>query len=239
MPIKAMVIEDSRIAREGLVDMLSQFPVIDVIGQASNPDQAIDTIREHLPEVLFLDIHMPGKNGFDLLSMINYSPRIIFTTAYSEYAIRSFDYHTIDYLLKPISEERLAAAIDKLQAGITNPPDPGKSLLDISSKILIKTDDRCHLVPLENIRYFESCKNHVIVYFDSQEAIIRKTLNAIEERLPTRHFFRANRQYIINLDRVIDIQESIANGYEVKLSDGKEIELSRRNAALLKNLLSF
>jgi len=239
MPIKAVVIEDSRIAREGLIDMLSQFPAIEVIGQASNPDHAIDIIREYLPEVLFLDIHMPGKNGFDLLSMVDYAPKIIFTTAYSEYAIRSFDFYTIDYLLKPISEERLAAAIEKLVDSTPEAMSANTSSLDIKSKILINTDDKCHLVPLENILYFESHKNHVIVYFDNHQAIIRKTLNAIEERLPEKHFFRANRKFIINLDRIVDIQESVANSYDVKLSDNKEIELSRRNAALLKERLSL
>lgn len=239
MPINAVVVEDSRIAREGLVDMLSQFPAVQIIGQAANPDQALPLIQTQRPDLLFLDIHMPGKTGFDLLAQLDYSPKIIFTTAYSEYAIRSFDYHTIDYLLKPISDERLAAAIAKLQSGDGQAAHAGKQPLSINSKILLRDEAQCHLVPLQNILCFESCKNHVVVYFDKQQAIIRKTLNAIEERLPGNHFFRANRQFIINLDKIRDIHEAVGNSFEIKLEGGREIELSRRSASQLKDLLSF
>src|SRR5690606_32211727 len=114
--MKALVVEDSRLAREGLVRMLQQFPELALVGQADHPQTALQLINEHKPEVIFLDIHMPGESGFDLLEKLDYTPRIIFTTAYSEYAIRSFDYHAVDYLLKPISQERLEKAVQKLFA---------------------------------------------------------------------------------------------------------------------------
>lgn len=242
--MKAIVVEDSRLAREGLMNMLRGFAELQIVGDADHPVSALKLIQEVKPEVIFLDIHMPGESGFDLLEKLDYMPRIIFTTAYSEYAIRSFDYHAVDYLLKPISQERLALAINKLTASHdtanhetgrndTKPP------LDISSQIFIKDGEKCHLVALDSIRYFESCKNYVRVFFNEHNAFIKKSLNQIEERLPAKYFFRVNRQYIVNLQAIASIQESISDGYEITMDDGKQIEVSRRNASELKELLSF
>jgi two-component system, LytTR family, response regulator len=235
--MRAIVVEDSRLAREGLVRMLAAFPEIDVVGQADHPTTALALIRETEPDVIFLDIHMPGATGFDLLASLDYLPRIVFTTAYSEYAIRSFDYNTVDYLLKPISHERLAVAVGKLageaQAEAPRPP------LDIHSKIFVKDGERCHLVSLASIRYIESCKNYVRIFFGDDKAYIKKSMNSVEERLPRKYFFRANRQCIVNLQEIRSIEESISLGYDVTMNDGKVIEISRRNAADLKELLSL
>lgn len=236
--MKAIVVEDSRLAREGLLKMLQAYPELNVIGAADHPSNALLLIQEHQPDIIFLDIHMPGESGFDLLEKLDYSPKIIFTTAYSEYAIRSFDFNTVDYLLKPISHERLQLAIDKLKLGnednkATKPP------LDIHSRMFIKDGDKCHLIPLESIRYFESCKNHVRIFFNKENAFVKKSLNSIEERLPKKHFFRANRQYVVNLHAVSSIEEAVGDGYEITMNDGKVLEVSRRNAVDLKDLLSF
>jgi len=237
--MKALVVEDSRLAREGLVKMLQAYPDIIIVGAADHPSTALELIAQHQPDIIFLDIHMPGESGFDLLEKLDYSPRIIFTTAYSEYAIRSFDYNTVDYLLKPISLERLKLAIDKLSiANDESKPSP-KPMLDINSRMFVKDGDKCHLVPLQSIRYFESCKNHVRIFFDKDNAFIRKSLNSVEERLPTKYFFRANRQYVVNLHEIVNIEEAINDGYEITMSDGKILEVSRRNAVELKDLLSF
>lgn len=237
--MKAIVVEDSRLAREGLVKMLQNFPDIDVIGTADHPTNALPLIQESHPEVIFLDIHMRGKNGFDLLEALDYEPRIIFTTAYSEYAIRSFDYNTVDYLLKPISEDRLATAINKLfHTGNELLPDT-KPALDINSKMFIKDGDKCHLVSLNTICYFESCKNYVRIFFSDNSAFVKKSLNSIEDRLPKKYFFRVNRQYIVNLNEIKSIEEATNEGYEITMKDGKLLDVSRRNALELKELLSF
>lgn len=237
--MKAIVVEDSRLAREGLVKMLQEYNGLEIVDSADHPSSALLLIQEHKPDVIFLDIHMPGESGFDLLEKLDYMPKVIFTTAYSEYAIRSFDYNTVDYLLKPISDERLKIAIDKL----INTPDeitsPTKPPLDINSRMFIKDGDKCHLIPLNSIRYFESCKNHVRIFFNKENAFVKKSLNSIEERLPKKHFFRANRQYVVNLHAVSSIEEAINDGYEITMDDGKTLEVSRRNAVELKDLLSF
>ena len=237
--MKAIVVEDSRLAREGLVRMLLAHPQIDVVGAADHPSSALTLIHEHHPDVIFLDIHMPGESGFDLLEKLEYLPKIIFTTAYSEYAIRSFDFNTIDYLLKPVSDERLGIAINKLTNSSSEANGSNKLPLDIHSRMFVKDGEKCFLIGLESIRYFESCKNYVRIFFNNENAFVKKSLNNIEERLPKKYFFRANRQYVVNLHAITSIEEAIGDGYEITMSDGKTLEVSRRNAVELKELLSF
>lgn len=237
--MKAIVVEDSRLAREGLIKMLQAYPELQVVAAADHSVNALALIQEHQPDVVFLDIHLPGESGFDLLEKLECTPQIIFTTAYSEYAIRSFDYNTIDYLLKPISDERLKIAIDKLSINSKEPEAAPKPPLEFSSRMFVKDGDKCHLVQLESIRYFESCKNHVRIFFGKENAFVKKSLNSIEERLPKKHFFRVNRQYVVNLHAIVSIEESINDGYEITMNDGKTLEVSRRNAVELKDILSF
>jgi two-component system LytT family response regulator len=231
--LKAIVVEDSRLAREGLVRMLQALPVLEVVAQAGDPATALALMQALRPDVVFMDIHMPGASGFDVLEHLD--------TAYSEHAIRSFDFHTVDYLLKPISAERLAVAVAKLTGGQEEAAqgEGAKPELDYNSKIFIKDGERCHLVSLDAIRYIESCKNYVQVFFGEQRAYVKKPLNSIEARLPQKFFFRANRQHIINLQAIVRIEESISQGYDVTLTGGKVLEISRRNAAALKERLSF
>jgi two-component system LytT family response regulator len=218
--------------------MLGAYPELNVIGDAENAAAAFAVISRLRPDVIFLDINMPGRSGFDLLQSLDYSPHIIFTTAHSEYAIRSFDFNTIDYLLKPISRERLDKAIAKLPL-VENDTGDVNELLDIRSKIFIKDGGRCHLIDLADIHLFESCKNHAIIHFEKGKTAVKKSLNTIEQRLPSQHFFRVSRQYIVNLSIVASIDEWVNDGFKLTLSTGKEIEVSRRHATRLKELLSI
>jgi two-component system, LytTR family, response regulator len=253
--MKVIVVEDSRLAREGLVRMLCACDSIEVVGAADHPTSALELVQATRPDVIFLDIHMPGATGFDLLEQLDYAPRIVFTTAYSEHAIRAFDYNTVDYLLKPVSPERLAKAVGKLRehlqvAGNAEPdldrdtdaesePAEARQVLDIDSKIFIKDGEKCFLVSLSSIRYIESCRNYVLVYFDGKRAYVKKTMSSVEARLPKGYFFRASRQHIVNLQAVAAVEESISLGYKLTLCDGTVLEISRRNAAELKDLLSL
>ena len=241
--MRAVVVEDSRLARQGLVRMLGAHPGIDVVGEADHPDSALPLIRAHRPDVLFLDIQMAGADAFDLLARLDAHPRIVFTTAHAEYAVRSFDFDTVDYLLKPVSAERLAQAIRKLEARILPAPDPTaetpKAPLEANSRIFIKDGERCHMVPLAAIRCFESCKNHVQVYFEQTHAYVKKSLGSVEERLPRGMFFRVSRQHIVNLAAIASIEEAMSGAYLVTLDNGKKLEISRRNAAQLKETLSL
>jgi two-component system, LytTR family, response regulator len=240
--MKAFVVEDSRLARAGLIRMLAAHPGIEVVGEADHPDSALPLIEATAPDVLFLDIQMAGANAFDLLARLAAPPRIVFTTAHAEYAVRSFEFDTVDYLLKPISQERLAQAIRKLEARAAAAAaalSPIQAPLDEHSRIFIKDGERCHMVALASIRCFESCKNHVQVYFGAQYAYVKKSLNSVEERLPRHMFLRVSRQHIVNLGAIAAIEEAMSAGYLVTLDNGKKIEISRRNAVQLKETLSL
>lgn len=235
--MKAIVVEDSRLAREGLVRMLGAFSGIELMGQAGDLPGALALARSGRPELVFLDIHLPGGTGFELLEQLDYEPRVIFTTAYSEHAIRSFDHNTVDYLLKPISPERLAQALAKLSEPA--PAALASTPLDMDSRIFIKDGERCHLVSLSSIRCVESCKNYALVHFDGGKAYVKKSLNAVEERLPRSHFFRANRQLLVNLRAISRLEEAASEGLLLTLVDGQRVEVSRRQASELKDLLSL
>lgn len=246
--MKAIVVEDSRLAREGLVRMLAEFKELDVIGAAEDVSAALALIEQHQPEIIFLDIHMPEQNGFELLAKMTYQAKIIFTTAYTEYAVQAFEHDSVDYLLKPISKERLAKAIIKLsnknlrqnKAEVSDEYEQSNEpVLALNSRIFVKDNDQCHLIEIVKIDYIESCKNYVQVYFEQKKVFVKKSLNHVEIRLPKQLFFRVNRQFIINLQSVVTIIETLNDGYDLTMTDGKTIEISRRNTVKLKALLSL
>ncbi|MEQ3513390.1 LytTR family transcriptional regulator DNA-binding domain-containing protein [Pseudoalteromonas sp. BZB3] len=240
--MKAIIIEDSRLARLELNTMLCEFEQIEVIAQAAVPDEGIALIKQHQPEVLFLDIQMPGKNGFELLDEIDFQGKVIFTTAYDEYAIRSFDYDAFDYLLKPIETDRLAVTINKLirlEASESTPQDTEQVKFDENSSVFLKDGDECDFVPLKDIFLIESCSNYCFIHHKQQKPLIKKSLNLLEARLPETLFFRANRQQIINLRQVRNVDIAVNGNLLITLHSGHEVEASRRHSSRFKQLMSF
>ena len=243
MPIKAIIIDDERLARNELKKLLEQHPDINIIDEASNVDEAVEKIYLSRPDLIFLDIQMPGKTGFDLLAEIEKSPRVIFTTAYDEFALKAFEVNALDYLLKPIDPKRLADAIQKLQSEIALEQ---ASLLGVSrgpltelDQVFVKDGERCWFVKLADIRLFESVGNYAKVYFSTNKPLILKSLNALEERLDDRVFFRANRKHIINLHWIEKIEPYFNGGLLVELKGGEKIEISRRQTVKFKEMMSF
>jgi two-component system LytT family response regulator len=243
MPIKAIIIDDERLARNELKKLLEQHPDITIIDEASNVDEAVEKIDLSRPDLIFLDIQMPGKTGFDLLAEIEKSPRVIFTTAYDEFALKAFEVNALDYLLKPIDPKRLADAIQKLQSEIALEQ---ASLLGVSrgpltevDQVFVKDGERCWFVKLADIRLFESVGNYAKVYFSTNKPLILKSLNALEERLDDRVFFRANRKHIINLNWIEKIEPYFNGGLLVELKGGEKIEISRRQTVKFKEMMSF
>ncbi len=242
--MKTLVVEDIEIAREGLVSMLSSYQDIKLIGQAATVDEAHKLIQLHQPELIFLDIHLPGESAFDLLKKLTYAPKLIFTTAYSEYALQAFDHNTIDYLLKPITDERLRVAISKLnsQSVAESSSDTDtelKTKLLPESKIYIKDGEAHHMISLKEIQLFESCKNHTRLYFNGCKPFVHRALSHVEARLPEELFFRASRNHIVNLSHIQRISGSHTSGFILTLSPGLHVEVSRRQSILLKKLLSL
>ena len=226
-----------------LTNLLKDHHEVEIIGEAVNADDAFRKIQTLDPDLLFLDIQMPGKTGFDLLEMLDSVPKVIFTTAYDEYALKAFEVNALDYLLKPIQPERLAESIKKLFKPEEEEPVRDLPLnerkLEANDRVFVKDGDKCWFVRLSEVRLFESDGNYIKVYFDNFKPMIHKSLNALDERLDDRTFFRASRKHIINLHWVEKIEPWFNGGLMVQLKGGGRIEVSRRQSSKFKEMMSL
>lgn len=243
--MRAIIIDDERLARTELKKLLQEYPEVEVIDEAANVDEGISKIETLNPDLIFLDIQMPGKTGFDLLTELDKSPEVIFTTAYDEYALKAFEVNALDYLLKPIEPKRLADAIHKLHiteakdTGISNGENINKSMLSEQDQVFVKDGERCWFVKLNEIRLFESVGNYAKVFFGPNKPLILKSLNALEERLDEKMFFRANRKHIVNLRMIDKIEPYFNGGLLLELKGGEKIEVSRRQTVKFKEMMSL
>lgn len=240
--MKAIIVDDERLARKDLINLLAKYEQIKIEGEASNADEAFDLINRVNPDLIFLDIHMPGKSGFELLEMLDSVPQVIFTTAYDEYALKAFEVSALDYLLKPIQPERLEESLKKLDTsgtGIQDNQDEDSNKLTANDRVFVKDGNRCWFVSLSKVRLFESDGNYIKVYFDENRPMIHKSLNALDEKLDPKSFFRASRKHIINLSWLENIEPWFNGGLMVKLKGGEKIEVSRRQASKFKERMSL
>ena len=226
---KAIIIDDERLARNELKKLLADFPEIEVIGEAANAQEGIEKIEQLMPDLIFLDIQMPGKTGFDMLLELERAPHVIFTTAYDEFALKAFEVNALDYLMKPVEPKRLADALHKLlqveekemaaaMVGIN------RGMLSENDQVFVKDGERCWFVKLSEVRLFESVGNYAKVYFSTHKPLILKSLNALEERLDEKTFFRANRKHIVNLRMIEKIEPYFNGGLLLELKGGEKIE---------------
>ncbi len=238
--ITTILVDDEKLAREGLKALLKEFPEIEIVGEATNADEAIDLIDRLKPQLMFLDIEMPEKSGFDLLEELIETPCVIFTTAYNEFAIKAFEVNALDYLLKPIQSQRLREAIGKVKKQLADiVQDRERSTLSEQDQVFIRDGDKCWFVKLTDIRMIESAGNYAKIFFDTHQPLIHKTLNALDERLSTGIFFRANRQQIINLRYIEKIEPFFNAGFLIYLKDGTKVEVSRRQSVKFKEMMSL
>ncbi len=242
--IKAIIIDDERLARTELRKLLAEHPEIEVIGEAANADEGMEKIESMNPELVFLDIQMPGKTGFEMLAELDRTPNVIFTTAYDEYALKAFEVNALDYLLKPVEPKRLADALQKFHAQeereqAVNPANMNRSILSENDQVFVKDGERCWFVKLSDIRLFESVGNYAKVYFSTNKPLILKSLNALEERLDEKVFFRANRKHIVNLRLIDKIEPYFNGGLLLELKGGEKIEVSRRQTVKFKEMMSL
>ena len=237
--MKAIIIDDERLARQELKTLLSIHKEIEIIAECQDADSAKEKINELKPDIIFCDIQMPGKSGLGLVEEISATVDVVFITAHDEHAIKAFEVNAFDYLLKPVQPEHLSETIKKLSVkDSANRPDNTSPLTD-QDTVFIKDGDKCWLIKLEEIRLFESEGNYVRVYFDTFRPLILRSLNSLETRLNEKQFFRASRRHMINLSYVSSIEPWFNGGLNVKMRDGKEIEISRRQAVRLKDLMSL
>jgi two-component system LytT family response regulator len=242
---KAIIIDDERLARNELKKLLSEYPEIEIVAEAANAAEGIQRIEELQPDLIFLDIQMPGKTGFEMLSELDRAPHVIFTTAYDEYALRAFEVNALDYLLKPIEPKRLSDAIQKLEhieekEGEGNEiPSTPRGALGEFDQVFVKDGERCWFVKLTDIRLFESVGNYAKVFFGPNKPLILKSLNALEERLDDHIFFRANRKHIVNLRMIEKVEPYFNGGLLLEIKGGEKIEVSRRQAVKFKEMMSL
>lgn len=238
--MKALIVDDERLARKELMKLLEEHPSIEIAGEAANADEAEQMITELNPDLLFLDIQMPGRTGFQLLESLDSSPLVVFTTAYDEFALKAFEVNALDYLLKPITPERLGEAVHKVQEkDRLRSGKPRDKKLGLEDQVFVKDGERCWFVSLAQVRMFESDGNYIKVYFDSHRPMIHKSLNALDEKLDERAFFRASRKHIVNLSWVEGIEPWFNGGLMVRLRGGDKVEVSRRQAARFKDMMSL
>ena len=237
--MKAIIIDDERLARQELKNLLEAHKEIEIVAECSDAIQAKEKINELKPDIIFCDIQMPGKTGLELVEEISTVIDVVFVTAYDEHAIKAFELNAFDYLLKPVQADRLAETIKKLAIKDSATRLDNNTPLTERDMVFIKDGDKCWFVRLSDIRLFESEGNYVRVYFENFRPLILRSLNSLETRLNEKQFFRASRKHMINLSYIASIETWFNGGLNVKLKDGKEIEISRRQAVKLKDMMSL
>lgn len=234
--INAIIVEDSRLARNELRELLLDFPEINILDEAENVDVALELIKKHHPDLIFLDIQLPGKNGFELLQLLDDVPMVVFTTAFDEYAIKSFEFNALDYLLKPINPKRLTQAVEKVSQKLKEKTENQSKKREIDDQIFIKDGERCWMVRISEIYLFEVEGNYTKVFFRNEKAMLYSSLNLIEKKLPEEIYFRANRNIIFNVNYIQSIENWFSGNLMVKLPNDNQVEISRRQAVVFKEI---
>ena len=241
MKIKTLIVEDDPLARKRIETLLKQDPKIEIVGCCKDGEEAIAAISRQKPDLVFLDIQLPKMDGFEVLKTIDrqHFPQIIFTTAFDQYALKAFDYHAIDYLLKPFDDHRFFKAVTAAKERILrgdgkNISDRVQALLNyvkrdevFLKRILIKTDNRIHIIPVEDIQWFEADGYNIKIFTQTENFKLRNTMKEMEEKLDPEIFLRIHRSYIINMDCIKEIQEWFRGDYLVILKSGKKLTISK------------
>lgn len=231
---KTIIIDDERLAREEVKRALENYPEFEIIGEASNVEKAKVLIESTHPDIIFLDIHMPKKSGFDLLEELGTVPEVVFTTAYDQYAVKAFEVNALDYIVKPIREERFAKAIEKIKKGFTKREEESPAPFLLHKKIFIKDGESCYFIPLSSISLIESVENYAKLHFQGKTVLIKRSLNLLEEKMDPSLFFRINRSQIINTEYITEINPYFNNKLQITLSTGEKLDVSNRQSAKFK-----
>jgi two-component system LytT family response regulator len=236
--IKVIIVDDERSSREELKKALKSYEDFVLIGEAENADDAKDLIETKMPDLIFLDIQMPEKSGFDLLESLDNVPAVLFTTAYDQYAIQAFEVNALDYLMKPIREERFAKAIEKIRGMISLKSSLNNSV-EKERKIFIKDGEKRFFIQLDEIYLIESLENYTRLFFQGKKALQRRSLRQWEEMLDENIFFRINRTEIVNIKYIQEVNTTMSGRLEVKLKTGELLEVSNRQSVKFKNINSI
>jgi two-component system, LytTR family, response regulator len=238
--LRVLIVDDTRLARQELRTLLAELADVECVGEADDVPAAQQAIAKLRPDLVLLDIQMPSGTGFDVLDGLDSAPMVVFTTAYDHYAVRAFEANALDYLVKPVVPERLAAAIARARArqasGTTEAP---RELLGPDDQVFLRDGERCWFVALHEISRIVVDGNYARVWFRDEKAMLARSLSALEARLDPAMFFRANRNTLVNLRMVKNIDLAVGDGYDLTLKDGSVVEVSRRQARELRERLAL
>ncbi len=234
--IQALIIDDSRLARKELKHLLTVHPSIEIVGEANSGQAALEWLSNNHVDVMFLDIQMPGMDGFELLQQLDHLPQVVFVTAYDQYAIRAFEHNALDYLQKPIEPGDLHRAVERISKTDAQPTK--ERLLSRGDSVFVKDGEQCWFVDVADIRLLEVDGNYTTLYFAEHRPMLPKTLNHLASRLDPELFFRANRNQMFNLKHIQSVEPWV-QGIRVVLSGGEKIELSRRQTQKFKEMMSL
>jgi two-component system LytT family response regulator len=228
--IKVILIDDERLARAELNRALINYPDLEVIAEAGNAEEAAELIKKHRPELLFLDIQMPGISGFELLELLDQVPEVVFVTAFDQYAVKAFEANALDYLVKPVRDERFAKVIEKTRSKLNAAPSPA------GRQLFVKDGNKCHFIKLADVFLVESMDNYARIYFQDQTTYLKRSLNQLEESLDGGMFFRINRSQIINLNFIQQVHQLPRGKLNISLKTGLLLEVSDRQSVKFKTL---
>jgi two-component system LytT family response regulator len=244
--IHAVITDDEVLARQKLRQLLRNEPDIEIAGECATAAETIDLVRATQPALLFLDIRMPGMDGFDILGALSSEanfvlPRIIFTTAYDRYAIRAFEIHAVDYLLKPFTEERLHSAVERAREQIQTPAQTphanGQNGRQYTKRIVFKSRGRILFLPISDIRWIGAEENYVRICTESETHLLRETMTHLEEKLDPQMFLRVHRSSIVNLQYVKEVRTEKDGEFAVLLVNGQKIAMSRSYRSRIQDWL--
>lgn len=236
MKKRVYLLDDELLALEELKVLLSPFEDLEIVGVSDSVEKGIQECNELKPDLIFLDINMPGKDGFEFLESLEEVRDVIFVTAYDQFAIKAFEVNALDYLLKPLNPKRLAEAIQRVKGKDQTHGNSPEERLSADKKIFIKDGEKCHFVPISKIYLLESVGNYVRVFYENQQPLLHKSLTYLEQKLPTDLFFRANRQYMFNLDFIDQIEPYFNSTLLIVLKSGHKIDLSQRQSAKFREI---
>lgn len=230
-----MIVDDEPLARKAMSLALGKFPEIEVIGECADGFEAVKMINREKPEVVFLDIQMPKLDGFDVLELLDDPPFIVFVTAYNEYALKAFESHALDYILKPLKIERLKKTLERVEKRLREEKrQPVGQLLDQHQehnkpleRILVRDRNRIHILPVVDITHIEAQDDYVALYTKESSYLKKETLSGLEKRLDSRQFVRIHRSYLINIDYLSKIEPYAKDSKIAVLKNGKTLPVSR------------